>query len=130
MVIEFPVQAPNGKTKNDVSAIEQLELYKMFMEHYVDHNASITVHVRNHEWEAVSEWLWENWDGVVAVSFVSIDDNFYDLMPYEEITKEQYEQRVTKMAAFNPALLAKYEKEEQEFDIEESECDSGGCPIR
>ena len=49
-VVEFPVKAPAGRVKSDVSAIEQLENYKMFMQHYVDHNCSITVHVRNDEW--------------------------------------------------------------------------------
>jgi len=48
-IIEFPVKAPDGITKYDVSAIEQLENYKMFMEDYVEHNCSITVHVRNDE---------------------------------------------------------------------------------
>ena len=84
-VIEFPVKSPNGKTKYDVSALEQLENYKLFMENYVDHNCSITVHVRDKEWDQVEEWVWNNWDDVVALSFLSLDDNFYDLLPYEQI---------------------------------------------
>ena len=59
-VVEFPIKAPKGKTKYDVSAIDQLENYKMFMENYVDHNASITVHVRENEWKAVEQWVWDN----------------------------------------------------------------------
>ena len=54
-VVEFPVKAPAGRVKADVSAIEQLENYKMFMEHYVDHNCSITVHVRDNEWDDVEQ---------------------------------------------------------------------------
>ena len=54
-VVEFPVKAPAGRVKADVSAIEQLENYKMFMTHYVDHNCSITIHVRQNEWDAVEE---------------------------------------------------------------------------
>ena len=53
-VVEFPVKAPAGRVKGDVSAVEQLENYKMFMKYYVDHNCSITVHVRDHEWDDVS----------------------------------------------------------------------------
>lgn len=129
-VVEFPVKAPRGKTKYDVGAIEQLEMYKRFMKHYVDHNASITVHVREHEWDAVEQWLWENWHDVVAVTFLSLDDSFYELLPYESIDKEEYEKRVAEMAPFRPSLVNKYEKEKTEFDIGEADCESGVCPIR
>jgi ribonucleoside-diphosphate reductase alpha chain/ribonucleoside-triphosphate reductase len=129
-VVEFPVKAPEGKTKYDVSAIEQLEDYKMFMENYVDHNVSITVHVRDHEWSLVEEWLWENWDDVVAVTFLALDDNFYELLPYESISEEEYEEKVEALAPFRPSLISKYEKEEVIFDIGDDGCESGVCPIR
>ncbi len=129
-VVEFPVKAPAGRVKADVSAIEQLENYKMFMEHYVDHNCSITVHVRDSEWAEVEEWVWNNWDEVVALSFLSYDDSFYDLLPYEEITEEEYEKRKQEMKPFNPSLIAKYEHEESELDIGTSDCVNGVCPIR
>lgn len=130
LVIEFPVKAPEGKTKKDVTAIEQLETYKMFMEHYVDHNASITVHVRDHEWEDVEEWLWENWDYVVGITFISYSDSFYDLMPYEEIDEEEYQRRVKEMKRFNPSLISKYETEYAEQEIDDSSCENGVCPVR
>ncbi|MCT4661176.1 MAG: ribonucleoside-triphosphate reductase, adenosylcobalamin-dependent [Tissierellales bacterium] len=129
-VVEFPVKAPDGITKYDVSAIEQLENYKMFMKHYVDHNCSITIHVRPHEWETVEEWVWENWDDVVALSFLALDDNFYELLPYEAIDEEEYNRRVGEMKSFIPSLISKYEKEETEFDIGTEGCESGVCPIR
>ncbi|MDC7286268.1 ribonucleoside-triphosphate reductase, adenosylcobalamin-dependent [Blautia schinkii] len=129
-VVEFPVQSPSGCVKADVSAIAQLENYKMFMKHYVDHNCSITVHVRENEWEEVEEWVWDNWDEVVALSFLSYDDNFYELLPYEEISKEEYERRKAAMRPFNPSLLSKYEYEETELDIGDSECVNGVCPVR
>lgn len=129
-VVEFPVKAPDGMVKADVSAIQQLENYKMFMKYYVDHNCSITVHVRDNEWDAVEDWVWENWDDVVALSFLSYDDNFYELLPYEEISREEYEKRKSAMRPFNPSLLTKYEFEEMELDIGSSECAGGVCPIR
>lgn len=129
-VVEFPVKAPAGRVKSDISAIEQLENYKMFMEHYVDHNCSITVHVRENEWDVVEEWVWEHWDDIVALSFLSLDDNFYELMPYEAITKEEYEQRQAQMKPFHPSLISKYEREETELDIGASECIGGVCPVR
>lgn len=129
-VVEFPVKAPEGKTKYDVTALEQLENYKMFMENYVEHNCSITVHVRDHEWEEVENWVWDNWDSVVAVSFLPLDDSFYELLPYEAIEKEEYEKRVNEMKPFIPSLISKYEKEETELDIGNDGCESGICPVR
>ena len=129
-VVEFPVKAPEGRVKADVSAVEQLENYKMFMEHYVDHNCSITVHVRDNEWGEVENWVWENWDGVVALSFLSYDDSFYELLPYEAISEEEYLRRKKAMKPFNPSLISKYEHEESELDIGDSDCVNGVCPVR
>lgn len=129
-VIEFPVKSLAKKTKYDVSAIEQLENYKRFMKYYVDHNVSITITVKDNEWEQVEQWLWDNWDYVVAVSFISLNNSVYPLMPYEAITKEEYNKRVKEMKPFIPSLIGKYEKEEVEIDIGNEGCESGHCPVR
>jgi adenosylcobalamin-dependent ribonucleoside-triphosphate reductase len=129
-VVEFPCKSPAKRTKYDVSAIEQLETYKRFMKYYVDHNASITVTVKADEWDLVEDWLWENWDDVVAVSFLSLDDNFYPLLPYEAITEEEYNKRISEMKPFIASLLKKYEVEELELDAGNDGCESGVCPIR
>lgn len=133
-VFEFPVKAPEGKTKYDVSAIEQLELYKLIMKEYVDHNASNTIHITNgeDEWKKVEEWVYNNWDDVVGVTFLSLDDSFYQLMPYESITKNQYEEMLKNTPKFNPSILSQYENFEEEFDVLDSECDGGVgfCPVR
>ncbi len=129
-VVEFPVKAPMGKTKYDVTAIEQLEIYKASMQNYVDHNCSITVHAREHEWSLIEQWMWDNWDEVVGVSFLSLDDNFYPLLPYEAIDEEEYNKRVLEMKPFVPSLISKYEVEEMELDSGSSDCASGQCPVK
>ncbi len=129
-VVEFPVKAPEGKTKYDVSALEQLENYKMFMDNYVDHNCSITIHVRDHEWDEVEQWVWEHWEDCLALSFLSLDDNFYELLPYESITEAQFNKFNSSMKPFRPSLIQKYEKIETQFDIGDDGCESGICPIR
>ncbi|PKM52307.1 MAG: ribonucleoside-triphosphate reductase, adenosylcobalamin-dependent [Firmicutes bacterium HGW-Firmicutes-7] len=129
-VIEFPIKAPIGTTKYDVTAIDQLENYKLFMENYVDHNCSITIHVREHEWEEVEEWVWKNWDDIVALSFLSLEDNFYQLLPYEAIDEEEFNRRSLQMKPFITNLLTKYEKKEIELDVGNESCDNGICPIR
>ena len=129
-VFEFPIKAPEGRTKYDVSAIEQLELYKMIMKNYVDHNASNTIHVRDEEWDDVEQWVYDNWDDIVGVTFLSLDDSFYQLMPYEAISKEQYEELLEKQPKFIPSSLRKFETFEEEFDVLDADCDNGVCPIR
>ena len=96
----------------------------------MDHNCSIPVHGRENEWDEVEEWVWNHWDDLVALSFLSYDENFYDLLPYEAITEEEYERRRAKMQPFNPSLISKYEREETELDIGGSDCASGVCPVR
>lgn len=130
-VIEFPVKAPSGKTKYDVGAIEQLENYKLFMEHYCDHNVSITVHVLDHEWDEVEQWVWDNWDDVVAVSFLPLDDSFYELLPYESISEDEYKVLNEKIKGkrITPDRISMYETIEGS-EIDDSGCDAGVCPIR
>jgi len=129
-VISFPVKAPAGRNKYDVTAIEQLENYKMFMENYVEQNTSITVSVKEHEWEDVEQWLWDNWDEVIAVSFLNLDNSFYQLMPYEKISREKYLEMSSSIKPFTPSLLSKYETEEIELDVGDEGCETGVCPIR
>ncbi|MDR0571058.1 MAG: ribonucleoside-triphosphate reductase, adenosylcobalamin-dependent [Clostridiales Family XIII bacterium] len=129
-VVEFPVKAPPGAFKRDVPAVRQLEIYRMFMEHYADHNCSITIHVREGEWDEVEEWVWEHWDETLALSFLAFDDNFYELLPYEEITEDEYERRVESMKPFAPSLISRYEKEETDYGGVDEGCEAGVCPAR
>ena len=62
--------------------------------------------------------------------FPLYDDSFYELLPYEAITEEEYEARRRKMRPFNPSLISKYEHEETELDIGAAECANGVCPVR
>lgn len=128
-VIEFPIKAPEGKTKYDVGAIEQLELYKMSMINWSDHNSSITIHVREHEWEEISKWLYDNFEYVVGITFLPLMEETYPLLPYEITTKEDYEERMRQIKPINYELLAMYDDDEQ-HDIIDQECESGVCPIR
>lgn len=128
-VVEFPVKAPSGRTKNDVTAIEQLENYKLFMENYVDHNCSITVTVGDDEWDDVLNYVYENFDDLIAISFLPRNDSYYQLLPYEEITKEEYEDRLSKMKKFIPSLISKYEVM-LDLELDESDCQNGVCPVR
>lgn len=128
-VIEFPIKAPEGKTKYEVGAIEQLELYKLSMTNWSDHNTSITVHVRDEEWEEVAHWVHDNFDYVVGITFLPLFEETYPLLPYECTTKEDYEERIKRIKPFDYELLATMDDAEEK-DILDSECTTGACPIR
>jgi ribonucleoside-diphosphate reductase alpha chain/ribonucleoside-triphosphate reductase len=66
------------------------------------------VHVRENEWDDVEQWIWDNWDTVVGVSFIPLDDSFYELLPYESITKEEYEAMVKDMKKFSTSLILQF----------------------
>lgn len=128
-VIEFPVQSPSGKTKYDVTAIEQLELYKMSMENWTDHNTSITVSVREEEWDLVANWVYDNFDCVVGITFLPLFEETYPLLPFECTTKIDYDERMKLVKPIDYKLLQYFDSDE-EIEILESDCSTGACPIR
>ncbi|WP_297430346.1 ribonucleoside-triphosphate reductase, adenosylcobalamin-dependent [Clostridium sp.] len=128
-VIEFPIKAPEGKTKYDVGAIEQLELYKLSMMNWTDHNTSITVHVKDDEWDIVADWLYNNFDYVVGITFLPLMDETYPLLPYESISREEYEKRLKNIKPIDYELLAELDDDE-EHEIIDKECANGVCPVR
>ena len=136
IVIDFPVKSPAKVTKADVSAVEQLEEYLLFQKYYTDMNTSNTITVKPDEWEEVEDFVYNHWDDMLGVTFLELNSTYYPLMPYEECTKEEYEELKSKMKEFDPVLLNEKElstrnmgKEFEILDDRES-CASGVCPIR
>lgn len=136
LVIDFPCKTEARKTKNDVSAVEQLRTYLMFQKNYVEHNASNTISVKPDEWEEVVDFVHTNWNDVLGVTFLESNSTYYPLMPYEECTKETYDDLVKKTRQFDPEILNNMEittrnmgKEYEILDDKEG-CENGVCPIR
>lgn len=136
IVIDFPVKSPATVTKADVSAVEQLEEYLLFQKYYTDMNTSNTITVKPDEWEEVEDFVYNHWDDMLGVTFLELNSTYYPLLPYEECTKEEYEELKAKMKEFDPDLLNEKElstrnmgKEFEILDDRES-CASGVCPIR
>lgn len=130
-VVEFPCKSSAKRTINEISAIEQLEMYKLTMENYTDQNTSCTINVGSDEWEDVASWMYLNWDSVVGVSFLHKTENYFPLLPYEAITKEVYEEMISKQPKFRPEIVDKHDDTGEEFDISnDKSCATGHCPLK
>ena len=130
LVIDFPVKTNSTQTKNDVSLSDQMDTYFQFQENYTNHNTSITMTVKNDEWDLAKELSWKNWDRWMGASFLAHDGGTYELAPYEEITEGEYNNISARFKNFDPSLLYKYETLETDVELIDEACDSGVCPIR
>lgn len=130
-VFYFPQKAPDGAiTRRDLTAIEHLELWKRVQEHWCEHKPSITVSVRESEWLDVGAWVYKNFDILSGVSFLPLDDHTYRQAPYQDLTKEEYEDWLTKMPAkIHWPDLSFYEKVDNTSGSQELACTGGVCEV-
>jgi ribonucleoside-diphosphate reductase alpha chain len=129
-VFSFPVfSGTSGVSRDDMTAIEQLEHQKMFNEHWCDHNVSITVYVRDDEWLEVGSWIYKNWNKVYATSFLPHSDHVYAQAPFQEISKDEFEKMAEEFPIVDWSELANYEKEDQTESTQTLACTGGVCSI-
>jgi intein/homing endonuclease len=127
-VVSFPVAAPKKAiTVEDVTALEQLEWYKKIQKNWCEHNASITVYVKNEEWLSVGDWVYKNWDIVNGISFLPLDDSVYEQAPYEKITKEEFDKLSKTFPKIDYSQLGRYETEDNTEGAKSLACASGQC---
>lgn len=90
-VFSFPMKSPpHARIASEMTALEQLEHYLVFYEHWAEHTVSITVYVREHEWLEVGAWVYKHFDEIGGISFLPYSDHSYRQAPYQPITEEQY----------------------------------------
>lgn len=129
-VLEFPVKAPGGSIfKNDLTALEQLEHWKLVKENYTEHNPSVTVSVGDNEWIAVANWLYEHWDIVGGLSFLPRDNHVYQLAPYEKIDEKTYMEMAKRLSHIDFSKIITYEKQDETEVRKEMACVAGVCEV-
>lgn len=129
-VVDFPVKSPEGAVfKDDLSALELLEHWKMVKERFTEHNPSATISVGEDEWIAVADWLYRNWEIIGGLSFLPRSDHIYQLAPYEGISKEQYEELAEKFANLDFSRIMAYEKQDETELRKELACVGGTCEV-
>ncbi len=130
LVFSFPIKAPEGSiTRNDRTAIEALEHYKTFQEHWCEHNPSITVYVKNDEWLGVGAWVYKNLDTLGGVSFLPHSEHIYQQAPYQDITKEQYEKAVDEFPQIDWNKFDSYEVDDTTIKSHELSCVGNYCEV-
>lgn len=128
MVLEFPCKAPEGAMVNkDVTALEMLKEWERLKRHFTEHNPSVTIYVNDDEWISVADFIYRNWDIMGGLSFLPRNNHIYQLAPYEEITKEEYEKRLKAIGHLDFSKLLLYEKQDQTVGAKELACVGGVC---
>lgn len=124
VVVEFPFSYPEGTVlAKDLTAIQQLEWVMKLQMEWSDNSVSCTIYYRPEELPAIREYLEKNYNkGFKSLSFLLHSEHGFKQAPFEEITKEQYEQLVK-----DTKLI---ESIEHEIEMDDDECATGACPIR
>ena len=130
-VFSFPVKSPEGSvTRNDMTAIEQLETWLTYQRHWCEHKPSVTITVRDSEWMEVGAFVYKYFDEMSGVSFLPHTDHTYQQAPYQDCTKEEYEELLSTMPKdINWSELSEYENEDNTAGSQTMACTGDSCEI-
>ena len=130
-VFSFPMKSPEGcVTRNDMTAVEQLEMWMAYQESWCEHKPSCTVSVRDHEWMDVGAFVYKHFDAMSGVSFLPHFDHVYQQAPYQECDKGEYNDMLAKMdGSIDWNRLMDYEKEDATAGSQTFACSGDSCEI-
>ena len=131
-IFSFPIKV-NGTSifRADMSAIRQLELWKIYQDHWCEHKPSVTVSVKESEWMEVGAWVYNNFDYMSGVSFLPFSEHTYKQSPYQDCNKKEYEGLLKKMPKnVEWEKLSEYEKTDMTISSQELACVGGLCEIQ
>ncbi len=130
-VFSFPVKSPNKAiTRNDMTAIEQLEMWLIYQRHWCEHKPSVTISVRDDEWMAVGAFVYEYFDEMSGVSFLPHSDHTYQQAPYQDCGKHDYEMLLSCMPdKIDWSKLSEYEQEDNTVAMQTMACSGDACEI-
>lgn len=131
MVFSFPTKSPEGcLTRNDLSAIEHLQLWLTYQRFWCEHKPSITITVRENEWMDVGAWVYKHFDEISGISFLPHSDHNYRQAPYQECSEQEYQTLLAKMPeGVNWSDLIKYEKEDKTSGTQTFACSGDKCEL-
>ena len=130
-VFSFPFKAPeNALVRSDMSAIDQLEMWLTYKTHWTEHSPSVTVSVRDEEWEEVGNWVYENFDMITGISFLPHSDHIYEQAPFQTTDEAGYEAlKATMPESLDWDMLPLYETEDTTIGSQTLACTAGQCDV-
>ena len=130
-VFSFPIKTANSAIcRNDRSAIQQLEFWKLYQESWCEHKPSVTITVKEDEWIEVGAWVYKHFDMISGISFLPYSDHSYKQAPYQECDEEEYNAMVAKMPTdIDWNELSKYEVEDNTRGSQEYACTGDKCEV-
>ena len=130
-VFSFPVKSPTRSvTRNDMTAIEQLEMWLMYQRHFCEHKPSVTISVREEEWMEVGAFVYKYFDEMSGVSFLPHSEHTYQQAPYQEVDKDTYKMVLQSMPErIDWAGLSEYEKDDNTIAMQTMACSGDVCEI-
>jgi ribonucleoside-triphosphate reductase len=127
-VVHFPVKSPDKAiTKEQRSAIEQCEYWLRSKTNYTEHNPSVTITYKPEEVLDIIKWTWENQDKIGGMTFLPAFDASFDQMPYQDISKEEYQKLTDKFPNIDFSKIYRYEQEDYTTAAQELACLAGNC---
>jgi ribonucleoside-triphosphate reductase (thioredoxin) len=126
-VFSFPIKAPDGITRDEVTPLSHLALWLTYQRHWCEHKPSVTISVEEKDWPSVGAWTWENFDEISGVSYLPYDGGTYRQAPYETCTEVEYEALKAKMPKIDWTLLV--ENTDNVEGAQQLACSAGVCEI-
>ena len=131
LVFSFPMKSPDSAVfRTDMTAIEQLELWKVYQDAWCEHKPSVTISVKEDEWMEVGAWCYKYFDYMSGVSFLPFSDHTYRQAPYQDCSEEEYKKLLDTMPKnVDWSSLSNYESTDLTLGSQEMACAAGGCEI-
>ena len=129
-VFSFPIKSPKSVYRNDLTALQQLEMWLIYQENWCEHKPSVTITVREHEWLEVGAWVYAHFDKISGISFLPHSDHSYQQAPYQECTQIAYTALAVEMPKdVDWSLLKNYEKEDNTAGTQTMACSGDKCEL-
>ena len=130
-VFSFPIKAPINSVKiKDIPALKQLEVWKIYQDHWCEHKPSCSIYYSDDDFLAVGAWVWTNFDDISGISFLPYSDHIYDQAPYESISEEKYKELSDKIPEDTDwSKLKEFEEEDNTAGSQTYACSGGSCEV-